>query len=172
METGPFAVGEVQSVSLLNSPVGSFYLHDDAVVMKIRLINPFQVDKPVDLIVSTGGASAFQIATISTHPAKQVAIQILKRQLEITLGSMIGNADPITGDLGVGTDGELVVSVWVEHGNYRIVSLGTGMEVREKAVSNYVWFRHWKLEAVASDRSRRFVLVERTEVANQHAAVA
>jgi hypothetical protein len=172
VKAGPFAVGEVRSVNLLNAAVGSFHLHDNSVVMKVRLINPFQADRPVDGIVSTSGVDAFHIATISAHPPRQVAIQILERQLEITFGSMTANADPVTGDLGVGADGELAVSVWVEHGNYRIVSLKTGTEVREKGVSNYVWFKQWKLEAVASDHSRSFVLVDRMEMANQNVSAA
>jgi hypothetical protein len=159
MEIGPFAAGELLADTVTGAFVGSFLVTASGPVWIVGLKYP---GRAYALALALSGDRPFIYPGLSPMPRN--GLRIVGRSIDITVGELVGNADPLMGDLGIAADGRMVVAVrLVDASGQRdlLFSLDDGKDEAEVGVNNYLWVRQWRLDLVSPDGSRRSTLVDR-----------
>lgn len=159
MEVGPFAAGELLKDAPSAPAVGSFLLTTSGPVWIVGLEERGHL-KPLTLPLS--GERAFTYPGLS--PAPRNGLRIANRSREITLGEIVGNADPSPGDLGIDEHGQMAVAVRLIHGGEStdlMMSLESGTLDSESDLYRFLWVRRWRLDLASPGGDRKVTLVDR-----------
>lgn len=162
MEAGPFVAGELLANVLKEAFVGSFFLTRNGPIWVAGLASGAAPNHVQSILLTLDGQDACRYPSSSVMPRN--GLQVSGRIQQITIGEMVGNADPVAGDLGVAADGELVVAVRITmaDGPHDILmSLASGKQVTEISADDCVWVRQWRLDLVSPDGVRAFTILDR-----------
>lgn len=163
MESGPFVAGEILADTLSDAVVGSFLLTTGGPVWIVGITSPMAPGRIHPLAVPLSGDRAFLYPDLS--PVPRNGLRIAKRVPEITIGNLVGNADPLPGDLGIAADGQMVVAVRLaDASGFRdlMASLVNASVEDTLGPNNYVWVREWRLDLVSPGDGRKVTLIDRT----------